>query len=75
MFFPHEGSELYQMGWRSDDSYLADGPGSSFNVIHNADILCTIRWNFVSFIDGNTSEFVAGDDLLCQIRCGKEYKN
>jgi len=75
MFYPYEGSELYQMGWRSDDRYLADGPGSSFNVIRNGDILCTVRWNFVSFIDRNTSEFVTGDDLSCQIRCGKEYKN
>jgi hypothetical protein len=75
MFYPHEGNELYQMGWRSDDKYLADGPGSSFNVIRNGDILCTVKWYFVSFIDGKTNEFVTGDDLSCQIRCGKESKN
>lgn len=72
LFYPHEGSELFQKGWRSDDKYLADGPGSSFNVIRNRDILCTVKWYFVSYIDEKTNELVTGDDLSCQIRCGKE---
>ena len=75
LFCPYEGSELFQKGWRSDDKDLADGPGSSFNVIRNRDIICTVNWSFVSYIDEKTNELITGDDLYCQIRCGKESNN
>jgi len=75
MFSPYEGSELFQKGWRSDHRYMADGPGASLNVIKNGDILCTVKWYFVSYIDEKTNELVTGDDLSCQIRCGKKSKN
>jgi len=74
LFYPYEGSELFQEGWRSDDKHLTDGPGSSSNVIRNRDILCIVKWYFVSYIDEKTNELVSGDELSCHIRCGNESK-
>ncbi len=72
MFYPYEGNFWYNAGWRADIRFCADGPGSTFYLIRNSDVFCTIRWYFVSYIDEKTGKYVAGDDLSCKIQFGIE---
>ena len=71
MFYPYENSYWYKTGWRADIRFCADGPGSTSYLIRNGESFCTIRWEFVSYIDDN-GEFVEGDELSGRIKCGTE---
>lgn len=73
MFRPFKGNYWYSAGWRADIRFDADGPGSTHFVIRNGEFFCTIRWEFVSYIDDN-GEFVTGDELSGRIRCATEIK-
>ena len=67
MFYPYENSYWYNTGWRADIRFCADGPGSTYYLIRNGDFFCTVRWDFVSFIDDNGEDFI-GDELSCRIK-------
>lgn len=71
MFYPYEYSYWYNAGWRADIRFCADGPGSTFYLIRNGEFFCTIRWDFVSYIDDN-GEHVSGDELSGWIQCATE---
>ena len=70
-FYPYEDSYWYNAGWRADIRFCADGPGSTFYLIRNGEFFCTIRWDFVSYIDDN-GEFVTSDELSGRIQCAAE---
>ncbi|MDA3812658.1 MAG: hypothetical protein PF570_00235 [Candidatus Cloacimonetes bacterium] len=71
MFRPLKRNYWYASGWRADIRFCADGPGSTFYLIRNGEFFCTIRWEFVSYIDDN-GEYVTGDELSGRIQCGTE---
>lgn len=68
--YPETGSDLYLAGWRIDEKFSADGPGSTSYVLRNGEKVCIVEWSYVAYIDEETGEFVSGDDILCKIRCG-----
>ncbi|MGA7875772.1 MAG: hypothetical protein WCA08_08920 [Desulfoferrobacter sp.] len=70
MFYPSQNNELYLAGWRTDDRFSADGPGSTFYVIRNGNTFCTVSWNFVAYVDDG--KIVEGDQVTCQIECGTD---
>ena len=72
MFYPYEDSFWYNIGWRADIRFCADGPGSTFSLIRNGEFFCTVRWYFVSYIDDN-GELVTGDELSGKIQCALEF--
>ena len=71
MFYPYEDSYWYKAGWRADIRFCADGPSSTFYLIRNGKIFCTVRWFFVSYINDN-GEFITGDELSGRIQCAVE---
>ena len=68
-FWPHEGTPLYQQGWRLDHRYTADGPGSGKHGIVNNSLLCIIDWDRHSWIDEQTNEIVQSDLINMQVNC------
>ncbi|MEA2096086.1 MAG: hypothetical protein U9P73_05265 [Candidatus Cloacimonadota bacterium] len=71
MFYPYENSYWYNVGWRADIKFCADGPSSTNYLIRNDKYFCIVRWEFLSYIDDN-GEFVTGDELSGKIQCGTE---
>lgn len=71
MFYPYENSYWYNAGWRADTRFCADGAGSTFYLIRNGDLFCTVRWEFVSYID-DYGDYVTGDELSGKIQCAVE---
>ena len=71
MFYPYENSYWYKAGWKPDIRFCADGPGSTFYLIRNGEFFCTVRWEFVSYIDDN-GDYITGDELSSRIQCGIE---
>ncbi len=70
--YPKVGSDLYNAGWRVDERFSTDDPGATFYVLRNGEKVCTIIWSHEAYIDEKIGELVTGDDILCNVRCGKE---
>lgn len=70
--YPEEGGDLYNAGWRVDEKFSADGPGSTHYTLRNGEKVCIIYWSFVAYIDEKTGEYVSGDDIVCRMMCGAE---
>lgn len=50
-FRAEQGSELYNAGWRENDSYAADGAGTGAYGILRGNVLCLIQWEQHSWVD------------------------
>lgn len=68
-FQAEAGTELFQQGWRPDDRYLADGPGTSQHGISKNSIRCIIDWDQQAWLDDQTNKIMQSDLINLEIRC------
>jgi len=67
-FEAEEGSELYKEGWRIDEKYRADGPGSGSYGIVKGKMACVIHWDQFSYVDDN-GEIQVSDEINMTVQC------
>lgn len=63
-----EGSDLYRMGWRMDETVAADGPGTSLFGILRDGLSCLIYEAQPAFLD-DAGEVVQSEILEITIQC------
>jgi len=63
-------SELYRQGWRANNSYTADGPGSSVYGIEKGDTLCIVRENQPAHLEEH-GKIVQSETLMITVQCRK----
>lgn len=63
-----EGSKLYLDGWRIDEKYRADGPGSGTYGIVKGRVLCRISWDQYSFVN-DAGEIEQSEDINMTVQC------
>ena len=61
-------SELYRHGWRTNNAYTADGPGSSVYGIEKEKTLCVVREDQPAHIDDRGS-IVQSETLTITVQC------
>lgn len=62
------GTDLYNRGWRLDNTIAADGPGTSLFAIRNETSLCVVDEAQPAYLDDD-GEIVASDTLSITIQC------
>lgn len=62
-------STLYEDGWREENRYAADGPGSGTYGIVKDNILCIINWDQHSWIDDKTGNIEHSDFINMVVQC------
>ncbi|MBN1573327.1 MAG: hypothetical protein JW984_09050 [Deltaproteobacteria bacterium] len=70
--YPEEGGALYNAGWRVDENFSADGPSSSYYILRNGWKVCIVEWSYEAYFDEKTGDYVTGDDIVCNVKCGTE---
>ena len=65
------GTEMYRLGWRMDNSILADGPGSGVFGIEKDAMRCIVGWAQPAYL-AEAGEIVQGNKLSMTIQCGKK---
>ncbi len=61
-------SELYRQGWRANNAYAADGPGSSVYGIEKGKTLCIVREEQPAHIDDH-GKIVQSKTLTITVQC------
>lgn len=64
-----EGTELYRLGWRVNESMTVDGPGTGIFGIENAMILCLVSHNQPSYFDEQTGKIEVESQLVITVQC------
>ncbi len=63
-----EGSKLWRDGWRIDEKYRADGPGSGTYGIVKDGVLCRISWDQYSFVN-DAGEIEQSEEINMTVQC------
>ena len=63
-----EGTELYRMGWRMNDKYTADGPGTGVHGIEKDSTLCLVLYEKPAYLDDN-GEIQSSETITLTIEC------
>ncbi len=71
-FGPHEGTELYRLGWRYNNSIAADGAGESIFGIENATILCLVSSEQPAYLDEKTEKTIQSETLTVTVQCSQK---
>ena len=66
-----EGSELYRLGWRADNSIGADGPGTSLFAIRRTPWLCVVRESQPAYLD-DSGEIIRSETLQITVQCRQQ---
>lgn len=66
-----EGTELYRMGWRTNPSLVADGPGSGIYGIENDAALCLISHDQPAELD-ETGKIIQSETLTLAVQCRRK---
>ena len=67
-FSAAEGAGLYRMGWRANDSYRADGPGTSPAGVERGAVRCLVRRDQPAHLD-DQGDIVQSDTLRIEVQC------
>lgn len=67
-FQAFDGTELYRMGWRINDNYSADGPGTGVHGIEKDTTLCLILYEKPAYLDDN-GEIRSSESITLSIEC------
>lgn len=68
-FDAREGSWLYRLGWRVNNSLVADGPGGSDLGIQDRSVLCSVFSEQPAEINSTTHKFIQSDTLKITVQC------
>ncbi len=68
-FAATEGTKLYRLGWRMNNSFVADGPGSGIFGIENDSVLCLISHDQPAELDEKTEKIIQSVTLTLAIQC------
>ncbi len=68
-FTATEGTKLYRLGWRMNNSLVADGPGSGIFGIENDSVLCLISHDQPAELDEKTGKIIQSETLTLTIQC------
>lgn len=63
-----EGSELYLLGWRMEDSIAADGPGTTVFAVRRESSICVVSELQPAYLNDN-GELVQSDVLEILVQC------
>jgi hypothetical protein len=67
-FDPTEDSEMDRGGWRVNNSFVADGPGTGLFGIEKESILCLVRHEQPAYLDDH-GHIVQSETLTITIQC------
>jgi hypothetical protein len=68
-FTATEGTKLYRLGWRTNNSLAADGPGSGIFGIENESVLCLVSHDQPAELDEKTGKITQSETLTLTIQC------
>lgn len=71
-FFATEGTELYRLGWRMNNSLAADGPGSGIFGIENESVLCLVSHDQPAYLDEKTEKIIQSETLTITVQCRRK---
>lgn len=71
-FAATDGTELYRIGWRINNSMAADGPGTSVYGIQNDSLLCLISYDQSSYLDESSGEIIQSESINMQVQCSNK---
>lgn len=67
-FTPVEGSEMYRNGWRVNNSFSADGPGTSLLGVQKKTVLCLVGYNQPAYLD-DQGNIIQSETLSITVQC------
>jgi hypothetical protein len=68
-FHATKETDMYRNGWRMNNSYIADGPGSGTFGIERGGILCIISRDQPAELDEKTREITQSETLTIIVQC------
>lgn len=68
-FNAYEGTELYRLGWRNDNSVGGDGPGTSLSAIESYAVRCLVASDQPAELNEDTGEIIQSETLELTIQC------
>jgi len=71
-FFATEGTELYRLGWRMNNSLAADGPGSGIFGIENESVLCLVSHDQPAYLDEKIGKIIQSEALTITVQCRRK---
>lgn len=63
-----EGSEMYRRGWRLNNSFVADGPGTGFFAVEKESVFCLVRHEQPAYL-GDHGNIIQSETLSITIQC------
>ena len=63
-----EGSEMHRRGWRMDNSFVADGPGTGSYGIEKESVLCIVRHEQPAYLDDH-GNIIQSETLSITVQC------
>lgn len=63
-----EGSEMYRMGWRVNNSFVADGPGTGLFGVEKGSVLCLVRHEQPAYLDDH-GHIIQSETLSITVQC------
>lgn len=68
-FTATDGTRLYRLGWRMNNSLVADGPGSGIFGIENDSVLCLVSHDQPAELDEKTGKITQSETLTLTVQC------
>ena len=63
-----EDSEMYRRGWRMNNSFVADGPGTGVYGVEKESILCIVSHEQPAYLD-NHGNIIQSETLSITVQC------
>jgi hypothetical protein len=67
-FEPLKGSEMYRKGWRANNSFVADGPGTGVFGVEKESVLCLVRHEQPAYLD-DYGNIIQSETLRITVQC------
>ena len=67
-FEPLKGSEMYRKGWRMNNSFVADGPGTGVFGVEKESVLCLVRHEQPAYLD-DYGNIIQSETLRITVQC------
>jgi hypothetical protein len=67
-FDPVKDSEMYRTGWRMNNSFVADGPGTGVFGVEKESVLCLVRHEQPAYLD-DYGNIIQSETLRITVQC------